>query len=213
MNPALIALALYAVYVATAFGLRSWLHWQRTGSTGFRGLPGPVGSLAWWGGVLFVLAALAGSAAPILQLAGVLDPIAALDGTIGHVLGFAAAVLGIAGTLLAQHAMGSSWRIGVDPSETTWLVRNGVFGYVCNPIFTAVLLAVVGLVLLAPNLAAAIALAALLAAIELQVRLVEEPYLERMHGQAYRDYTHAVGRFLPSIGRGMPTGRSAEWHT
>jgi hypothetical protein len=34
--------------------------------------------------------------------------------------------------------MGDSWRIGVDPSETTTLVRTGVFGWVRNPIFTAV---------------------------------------------------------------------------
>lgn len=99
--------------------------------------------------------------------------------------------------------MGTSWRIGVDPSETTALVRSGVFGYVRNPIFTAMLFAVAGLVLLSPNGAALIALGALLAAIELQVRLVEEPYLHRTHGDAYRDYTASVGRFVPGIGRSI----------
>lgn len=36
---------------------------------------------------------------------------------------------------------------------------------------------------------------------QLQVRLIEEPYLTATHGQAYRDYCEAVDRFLPGIGR------------
>jgi hypothetical protein len=35
------------------------------------------------------------------------------------------------------------------------------------------------------------------------VRCVEEPYLIRVHGDAYRSYARAVGRFLPGIGRGV----------
>ncbi|MGH3431457.1 MAG: methyltransferase family protein [Thermocrispum sp.] len=201
MDSALIALLLYAAYLATAFGLRTWQHRRRTGSSGFHGLPGPVWSLAWWGGVLFVLAAFAGLAAPVLQLLDVLDPVAVLDGSIGQIAGAALALLGMIATLAAQHAMGNSWRIGVDPTETTTLVRSGVFRYVRNPIFTAMLTAVLGLVLLAPNAAAVIALVALVTAIELQVRLVEEPYLQQTHGAAYRDYATKVGRFLPGIGR------------
>jgi protein-S-isoprenylcysteine O-methyltransferase Ste14 len=41
----------------------------------------------------------------------------------------------------------------------------------------------------------------LLAALEIQVRGVEEPYLLRTHGEAYRRYAAATGRFLPGIGR------------
>ncbi|MBA4192676.1 MAG: lactaldehyde reductase [Planctomycetaceae bacterium] len=40
----------------------------------------------------------------------------------------------------------------------------------------------------------------LVVAIELQVRGVEKPYLRAVHGQQYRDYTAAVGRFVPGIG-------------
>ncbi|HLS74191.1 MAG TPA: hypothetical protein VK046_10500 [Actinomycetaceae bacterium] len=36
---------------------------------------------------------------------------------------------------------------------------------------------------------------------EIQVRLVEEPYLLRTHGPAYARYTARVGRFLPGLGR------------
>ncbi|WP_169786243.1 ArsR family transcriptional regulator [Streptomyces yerevanensis] len=44
-------------------------------------------------------------------------------------------------------------------------------------------------------------LAALVIAIELQVRVVEEPYLRQAHGAAYLDYATAAGRFIPAIGR------------
>jgi protein-S-isoprenylcysteine O-methyltransferase Ste14 len=52
-----------------------------------------------------------------------------------------------------------------------------------------------------------IPLAALLlavVAIEMQVRVVEEPYLRRTHGDAYTAYAARGGRFLPGIGRLHP---------
>jgi protein-S-isoprenylcysteine O-methyltransferase Ste14 len=59
---------------------------------------------------------------------------------------------------------------------------------------------VVGLVLLVPSVIAIAALGALLAGLELQVRVVEEPHLLRVHGDSYRDYAARVGRFVPGIG-------------
>jgi len=40
----------------------------------------------------------------------------------------------------------------------------------------------------------------LVATIELQVRVVEEPYLLTVHGDGYRDYLANVGRFVPCVG-------------
>jgi protein-S-isoprenylcysteine O-methyltransferase Ste14 len=37
-------------------------------------------------------------------------------------------------------------------------------------------------------------------ALELHVRLIEEPYLQRIHGEEYAAYATQVGRFLPGIG-------------
>jgi protein-S-isoprenylcysteine O-methyltransferase Ste14 len=37
--------------------------------------------------------------------------------------------------------------------------------------------------------------------IEVQVRLVEERYLCRVHGLAYIDYASRVGRLIPGLGR------------
>ena len=44
------------------------------------------------------------------------------------------------------------------------------------------------------------AIAALVVALELQVRFVEEPYLLQAHGSAYADYAARVGRFFPRVG-------------
>jgi len=195
------ALALYGVFIVSGFGWRSYRQWRRTGSTGMRGFHGRPGSLEWLAGVGFVVAIVIGVVAPVLQLAGVLSPVAVLDHPAIGILGGIAGVLGIAATLWAQESMGDSWRIGVDASETTQLVDGGVFGLVRNPIFTAMLVFGLGVALMAPNGLALFGFGLLLVAIELQVRVVEEPYLRSTHGRRYADYAVRVGRFIPGVGR------------
>jgi protein-S-isoprenylcysteine O-methyltransferase Ste14 len=103
--------------------------------------------------------------------------------------------------LAAQIAMGESWRIGVDESERTELVTDGPFALARNPIFAAMLPTSLGLALMVPSWVAFAGLAALFIALELQVRVVEEPYLRRVHGRTYSDYASRVGRFFPGVGR------------
>ncbi len=196
-----LALAVYVAYLALAFGLRSLLQRRRTGSAGFHGVSGRPGSAEWAGGVLFVVALLLGLVAPVLDLADVLAPVSALDGTAGHVLGLVLAAGGIVTTLASQVTMGTSWRIGVDAEERTALVTAGPFGLVRNPFFSGTGLVAAGLVLMVPNAVAIAALLALVAAVELQVRVVEEPYLLSAQGQEYREYAERVGRFVPGVGR------------
>lgn len=198
---AAVALGLYLAYLMAAFGVRSWVQYRRTGSTGVRGVSGRPGSVEWWGGALFVLAVLFGLAGPLLQLVDVVRPVGPLDITAVRVGGLVLAVAGMVATLVAQQTMGASWRVGVDRRETTSLVTGGVFGLVRNPIFTAMITAAVGLAAMAPNPVGLIGLVALVVAIEMQVRAVEEPYLLRVHGRAYRAYSARAGRFLPRLGR------------
>jgi len=198
-HAATVALVSYAVYIAVTFGLRAWLMMRRTGSTGFKGVSGRPGSIEWWGGVLFVVALGLGALAPVLDLAGVVPafrasaPLTALGAALG--------LAGVAGTLAAQSSMGASWRVGVDARERTDLVTAGPFRFVRNPIFSFVLLTALGLALLVPNVVALAGLFALWVAVELQVRLVEEPYLVHTHGDRYLAYARRVGRFFPFCGR------------
>lgn len=195
------ALVALVVYFTLAFGWRSWLHWRRTGSTGFRGISGAVGSAEWCGGVLFIVALLGIALAPIAALADWIEPWSAMDRPLAHAAGALLVILGAAGTVWSQFAMGDAWRIGVDAGERTTLIDSGPFASVRNPIFTSMAVGLAGIFLMVPNSIAALAFAALIGALELQVRLVEEPYLCATHGDAYRRYAARTGRFVPGLGR------------
>ncbi len=195
---ATLALALYLVYLALAFGLRGFLQWRRTGDAGFRFGAFAASPAERAGGILFVLALVLGLFGPLLELIGALAAVEALR---APALGLLLSLAGIAGTLHAQLAMGDSWRVGVDASESTALRTNGPFRWVRNPIFSWMILIAAGLALLVPNLASLAGWVALVVGIQLQVRLVEEPYLLRTHGDAYARWAGATGRFVPGVGR------------
>lgn len=124
---AAVALAVYLVGLATAFGWRTVALWRATGNTGYRGISGRPGSLHWWGGVLFAVALALGVAAPVLALAGVTRGPEELRHPVAAGAGLVVAVAGVLVTLAAQRDMGASWRIGVDPAERTALVTGGLF--------------------------------------------------------------------------------------
>jgi protein-S-isoprenylcysteine O-methyltransferase Ste14 len=199
-SAAVVALALLALFGLLGFCWRAWLQRQRTGSTGFRGISGRIGSTEWFAGTGFVIALIVAVVGPALQLSGVIIPLPVLHADWIQIAGIALAVLGIVLTVWAQLDMGDSWRVGVDESETTALVHTGMFGRVRNPIYTAMLTFDLGIALLTPNLVTIAGLIFAVAALELQVRRVEEPYLLGKHGDAYRRYTASVGRFIPGVG-------------
>ena len=203
-----LAIGLYVVYLLAAFVVRTVIQVRRTGDSGWRGLSGRPGTAEWWAGVLFAVALLVGVAAPIAGAFG-LDAIGTLDHPVLNIAGVGLAVTGIALTLAAQLRMGSDWRIGVDATERTNLVTDGLFALVRNPIFTAMSLTGLGLTLLVPNVVALTGFVALLVGVQLQVRVVEEPYLRRTHGAAFARYEATVGRFVPGLGRAAATDVTA----
>jgi protein-S-isoprenylcysteine O-methyltransferase Ste14 len=194
------AVGLLVVYLVFAFGVRVAVALRTTGRTGIAGLGGAP-PLELLGGGLFAAALAMGSANPVLVLADLLDPIEGLETDLLRAIGFALCGVGIAGTFLAQMAMGASWRIGVDESERTELVTDGVFALCRNPIYTFMVVAWVGFALLVPTWLSLASIPAGIVAFEVQVRLVEEPFLLRAHGDPYRAWASRIGRFLPGIGR------------
>lgn len=201
---AVAAAVLYAIGLLLLLVVRSRRHKIATGSSGFHGFTKTPHLAARVAGICFAVAVLLGLLAPILAASQLAQhhhsrseewPTAAI--WVGLVLtgaGFATAVV-------AQNTMGSSWRIGVDSAEKTELVTSGVFSRTRNPIFTAMIAAQAGTALMAPTWLALVGVLLLTAGIELQVRLVEEPYLTRVHGNSYRTYAARAGRFLPGLGR------------
>ena len=193
------AVALSATWLLTAVVLRVALQVRRTGDTGLRVDTAPPRSPAWWATRAFVAGLVVVAAMPVLVAAGVTG--AATGSPLVRWAGLVVATAGVVGTFAAQLGMGASWRIGVDQSERTALVTGGIFRWVRNPIFTAMIGTAGGLILMVPTVLGAAAWCLVVAAVEAQVRLVEEPYLRATHGDAYRVYCRSVGRFVPLLGR------------
>jgi len=194
---------LYAAAVVLLLIRRTWRQYRSTGSTGFNGFRGAAQDpAARVGGIGFAAAVLIGLVAPWLTTAGWLPgwnlPI--LVGALGAIVAVAGLSLGVS----AQQAMGHSWRIGVDQAETTELVTDGPFRLVRNPIFTALMMIQTGTVAIASTWLSAAGAVLMIAACQIQTRLVEEPYLLRRHGTGYRDYAATTGRFVPRLRR-LPT--------
>ena len=196
---AALALLLLVAWLVIVAGVRGYLHMRRTGEApmAFRDRRG---SPQWWARVISSVAFLFAFAAPIAELAG-LRPVPPLDQPIVDLIGIALVILGIGMTLVAQSAMGASWRADVDHAVRTALVTSGPFRIVRNPILTGTAVTALGIALMVPNVFAALMLAGILAAHQVQVRLVEEPYLLAVHGEAYREYGRRTGRFVPLVGR------------
>lgn len=208
MNRPFVGLVLLAAFFGINFGWRTWRHLRATGSSGFRGISGRVGSVEWLGGALFGVAVLLVVGSPLVELVGWTRPLySSTDWS------DAAALLlmlgGMVGTGWSQATMGASWRIGVKADERTELVERGPFRWVRNPIFSSMLVSVGGLVLLLPNVVTVSAFASMFIAVELQVRFVEEPYLLRTHGDQYASYTARAGRFVPGLGKHLSSRTSA----
>jgi protein-S-isoprenylcysteine O-methyltransferase Ste14 len=200
-----LAIMLWISYVAVAFGLRAWLQLRALGPSGLvplRAIRGARERLT----SLLVAAALGGGFTSV-ALALLWPDVRAWSVWTSDrsVLGVGLVVyaFGLAATFVAQLAMGASWRIGVDHSQRTDLVARGPFRWVRNPIFSAMRVTGAGLVLIAPSWCALASYGLLWIALELHVRGVEEPYLLRTHGDAYRTYAARTGRFVPYVGRGL----------
>jgi protein-S-isoprenylcysteine O-methyltransferase Ste14 len=122
---------------------------------------------------------------------------------IGWLLLLSGAVL----TLVAQRHMGAAWRVGIDDRPTD-LVTSGLFRYVRNPIFSALLIFIAGVVVLSPAWWSVTIWILTALGLRLQV-VLEERHLMALHGDAYRAYAAQAGRFVPFVGRPrLPTMRS-----
>ena len=195
----LAAVALSATWLLTALVLRIALQVRQTGDTGVRLPAGPRLSPEWWATRAFTAGTSAWSSPPCSLAAGVIGAVAVPPPA--RWTGLVLAAAGVVGTFVAQLAMGASWRIGVDAHERTALVTargvpvgaqphlHGDDRHRRRPDPDG------------PDRTGAAALCLVVAAVEAQVRRVEEPYLQAVHGDAYRAYCRSVGRFVPRLGR------------
>lgn len=206
------ALPLIAVLVfyGLGFGWRTWVQLRRYGSSGivlFRS--GRLGQHL--REALFVVLAVALLAEAALaavaprRLPG-LVPLAPATAAVLRATGTVMVLGATALMLAAQLDLGASWRVGIDEGARPGLVTGGLYRYSRNPIYVAMLTALLGFALLLPSW---ISLGLLIGAglgIRRHVR-DEEAYLGRTYGEEYRRYAARVGRFVPGVGRLRPPGR------
>lgn len=198
---ATLAIWMLIAFGLLTFGVRVAIQLRRTGSTGLIGLRAGAGPVDYVSGVLFVCGMAMGAGSVVLVLGDSLETIDALDTDGVHAIGIVLAAAGGLAVFGAQLGMGESWRIGVSEEERTELVTGGWFSLCRNPIYSAMIVGWTGFALMVPTWLGLAAIAVVAAGLELQVRAVEEPYLIRTHGDAYRVYASRVGRFVPGVGR------------
>ncbi len=191
-----LAFFLWCFLVFLLLGVRALVHFRRTGTFGYR-VPSPAdGWRAKVGPVLLAIGGILVGLGPFLLWLGWAVPLWD-SGVWLHGVGFALAVGGIALTWWCQHQMGDSWRFGSDSKEILPLVVEGVFAHVRHPIYSADLLAFLGIALLAPHPCTWLGWGITILAFQWQVRVVEEPLLERLHGDAWLQWASQTPRFLP----------------
>jgi len=98
-------------------------------------------------------------------------------------------------TVIAQHQMGMSWRVGIDQKAKTDLVQQGLFSISRNPIYVGMKITLVAVFLMIPSAATLTQLVLGWVLVGVQVRL-EEEYLTRVHGKAYAAYMQKVPRWF-----------------
>ena len=204
--PLIAVLAFYGL----GFGWRTWVQLRRYGSSGivlFRsGRPGQHLREALFVVLAVALLAEAALAAVAPRRLPGLVPLAPATAAVLRATGTVMVLGATALMLAAQLDLGASWRVGIDQGARPGLVTGGLYRYSRNPIYVAMLAAVMGFALLLPSW---ISLGLLIGAglgIRRHVR-DEEAYLARTYGEEYRRYAARVGRFVPGVGRLRAPGR------
>ena len=112
-----------------------------------------------------------------------------------RVAGLVLTALGDGFFVVAFLTLKDSWRAGIDESQKTELITDGIYRFSRNPAFVGFDLIYLGCALTVCNAAMLVAGCFAMLMMHLQI-LEEEKHLEKMFGTAYRDYRRAVRRYL-----------------
>ncbi len=186
------------LYVAAAFVLPTYKTWKRTGIN-----PVTFGSTGsahdYIGLVMKILIALLFAAVLCFSIGGevyqYIVPVEYLQAVWLKITGMALIHIALIWIVIAQHQMGTSWRIGIDEANKTALKTKGIFGISRNPVFLGITASALGIFLIIPNALTFFTLLTTYFIIHIQIRL-EEAFLAKEHGQLYLEYTKKVRRLI-----------------
>jgi len=190
-----MALTLITLFLAFSVVLRVTVQRFRTGDFGLRAAPLDAPLVEILPGTLFILSFASGLILITLEEMGHVTLTTRFAYTIEWVF-FILGVVGVLITVVSQHQMGDSWRIGVDQTESTTLKTSGLYARSRNPIYFGILLFWIGLCGIFPHPLLWLCAVICWCCIEVIVRKVEEPYLLRTHGDHFNVYFSNTNRYF-----------------
>ncbi len=116
-------------------------------------------------------------------------------------LGFSLVVLGLAFAVAARAWLGGNWSGTVTLKQDHELIRNGPYRWVRHPIYTGLLLAVLGSAIALGEWRALVGLALITVSFLRKIG-IEEQFLTQQFGDAYTRYRAEVPALLPVPRRG-----------
>lgn len=112
-----------------------------------------------------------------------------------RITGLAIALCGVVFFVLATTHMKDSWRAGIDESQSTAMVTNGVYRISRNPAFVGFDFLYIGIALAIPNVVLFALMVVTVCLLHLQI-LEEEAYLPKVFRDAYLKYKAETPRYL-----------------
>ena len=112
-----------------------------------------------------------------------------------RIIGFILAMTGSFFFIMAVIAMKDSWRAGIDSSQNTNLMTDGILRFSRNPAFLGFDLFYIGITLMLPSILMVIIVIVALCVFHLQI-LEEEKFLTTIFGDDYLTYKQKVRRYF-----------------
>lgn len=112
--------------------------------------------------------------------------------------GLAATAAGIAFAIWARVWLGGNWSGTVTVKEDHSLVKTGPYAIVRHPIYTGLLLALIGTVIVFHEMRGLIAVALVLVMLLLKIR-TEEQFMREQFGTEYAEYSQRVRALIPFV--------------
>ena len=116
-------------------------------------------------------------------------------------IGAVLTIIGLAFAIWARYHIGRNWSGVITVKEDHALIRTGPYAIVRHPIYSGLLLAIIGSALARGNIAAMLAIAFMLYAVLRRVS-IEERWMGETFGQAYADYKTKTPALVPFVAYG-----------
>ena len=126
------------------------------------------------------------------------------DTVVAYWLGLLMVVAGLAFAVWARHDLGRNWSGTVTVKQDHELIRSGPYRLVRHPIYTGLLLAILGTAIAFGEWRGLLAFALLTGSLLLKLR-VEERFMSESFPKEYARYRAEVPALIPCIGRARAT--------